>query len=172
MCVTLWRRITLDMQNGSLQLTEDTRETAWHCLALSSNRRGSAVMGPAQGGSAEHLRESRGRGADRRQRHTRRSAAPRVRPRAARRPPARGLGAWGTPSGNSIARVDLGPLDRIPPRRPPPPPLPSRPCPTASTWNGTPAFVNLIWPLLMLSFGPTWPLFRLHSQTPLLDCLP
>jgi hypothetical protein len=34
------------------------------------------------------------------------------------------------------------------------------------------AFVNLIWPLLMLSFGPTWPLFRLHSQTPLLDCLP
>ena len=34
------------------------------------------------------------------------------------------------------------------------------------------AFVNLIWPLLMLSFGPTWPLFRLHSQTPLLDPLP
>ena len=34
------------------------------------------------------------------------------------------------------------------------------------------AFVNLIWPLLMLSFGPTWPLFRLPVQTPLLDPLP
>src|SRR5207249_7580624 len=28
------------------------------------------------------------------------------------------------------------------------------------------AFVNLIWPLLILSFGPTWPSFRLLSQTP------
>jgi hypothetical protein len=34
------------------------------------------------------------------------------------------------------------------------------------------AFVNLIWPLLMLSFGPTWPLFRLPSQTQFLDPLP
>jgi hypothetical protein len=34
------------------------------------------------------------------------------------------------------------------------------------------AFVNLIWPLLMLSFGPTWPLFRLPLQTSLLDPLP
>ena len=30
------------------------------------------------------------------------------------------------------------------------------------------AFVNLIWPLLMLSFGPTWSPFRLPVQTPLL----
>ena len=37
---------------------------------------------------------------------------------------------------------------------------------------GTCAFVNLIWPLLMLSFGPTWPLFRLPSQTQFLDPLP
>ncbi len=34
------------------------------------------------------------------------------------------------------------------------------------------AFVNLIWPLLMLSFGPTWPWFRLPLQTPLADLLP
>jgi len=32
----------------------------------------------------------------------------------------------------------------------------------------TRAFVNLIWPLLMLSFGPTWSPFRLPVQTPLL----
>jgi hypothetical protein len=31
------------------------------------------------------------------------------------------------------------------------------------------AFVNLIWPLLILSFGPTWPLFRLPLQTTLGD---
>ena len=31
------------------------------------------------------------------------------------------------------------------------------------------AFVNLIWPLLMLSFGPTWLSFRLPAQTVLLD---
>ena len=34
------------------------------------------------------------------------------------------------------------------------------------------AFVNLIWPLLILSFGPTWPLWRLPVQTPLFDPLP
>jgi len=34
------------------------------------------------------------------------------------------------------------------------------------------AFVNLIWPLLMLSFGPTWPLSRLPVQTRLFDPLP
>jgi antitoxin ParD1/3/4 len=28
------------------------------------------------------------------------------------------------------------------------------------------AFVNLIWPLLMLSFGPTWLLYRLGLQPP------
>jgi hypothetical protein len=33
------------------------------------------------------------------------------------------------------------------------------------------AFVNLIWPLLMLSFGPTWLLFRLPAQTLLVDPL-
>jgi len=32
--------------------------------------------------------------------------------------------------------------------------------------NELTAFVNLIWPLLMLSFGPTWPGFRLLAQTP------
>jgi len=31
---------------------------------------------------------------------------------------------------------------------------------------------QLDWPLLMLSFGPTWPLFRLPSQTQFLDPLP
>jgi antitoxin (DNA-binding transcriptional repressor) of toxin-antitoxin stability system len=34
------------------------------------------------------------------------------------------------------------------------------------------AFVNLIWPLLILSFGPTWTLRRLPVQTPLFDPLP
>ena len=43
---------------------------------------------------------------------------------------------------------------------------------TAVTRLDAHAFVNLIWPLLMLSFGPTWPLFRLPVQTPLLDPLP
>ncbi len=38
--------------------------------------------------------------------------------------------------------------------------------------DGAPAFVNLIWPLLILSFGPTWPLWRLPVQTPLFDPLP
>jgi len=38
--------------------------------------------------------------------------------------------------------------------------------------QGILAFVNLIWPLLILSFGPTWPSFRLPLQTPLLDWLP
>jgi hypothetical protein len=38
--------------------------------------------------------------------------------------------------------------------------------------QGVFAFVNLIWPLLILSFGPTWPLWRLPVQTPLFDPLP
>lgn len=33
------------------------------------------------------------------------------------------------------------------------------------------AFVNLIWPLLMLSFGPTWSSFRLLVQASHLDLL-
>jgi len=31
------------------------------------------------------------------------------------------------------------------------------------------AFVNLIWPLLILSFGPTWASICLPQQTPLLN---
>jgi len=42
----------------------------------------------------------------------------------------------------------------------------------SGSWNIEGAFVNLIWPLLMLSFGPTWPLSRLPVQTRLFDPLP
>jgi len=33
-------------------------------------------------------------------------------------------------------------------------------------------FVNLIWPLLMLSFGPTWSSFRLLAQTLFFGSIP